>query len=74
MEPALAQFEQEYASQIKIVKMNVDEQSSADFETYGKYMDSRSIPYTVVLKGGKVTAKKVGAMSKVDMEDLIKKP
>ncbi len=67
MEGAFAQFEQAYRSKIKIVKLNVDNKSSADSQEYSKFMDSRYIPYTIVLKNGITQFKKVGAMSAAEL-------
>lgn len=63
MAPVLAQFEQAFSSTCKLVKIDLDQRDSQDMQTYGKFMDSQSIPYTVVLRGERVVFKKVGGLS-----------
>lgn len=63
MKPALAQFEGEFKGKVKVVRVNLENQASQEYRTYGKYFDVRSIPYTVLLDGsGKVLKKKTSAM------------
>ena len=57
--PILAEIAKEYGDKVKIMKLNVDENT----ETPAKY-SIRGIPSLVLFKGGNVEATKVGAMTK----------
>lgn len=57
--PVLEDVAAEYAGKVKVVKLNVDENT----ETAPKY-NVRGIPTLLIVKGGEVVATKVGAVSK----------
>lgn len=57
--PVLEDVAEEYAGKVKVVKLNVDENT----ETAPKF-NVRGIPTLLVVKGGEVVATKVGALSK----------
>ena len=61
--PIIDELAEEYEGKVKIVKMNVDENS----ETPGKF-SVMSIPTFIIFKGGEATATFVGAKSKEDMK------
>ena len=56
MKPELAQFGSTN-KKTKLVKINIDEKGTPEWKKYGKYLTSRSIPFTVILdrKGKKLT-------------------
>ncbi len=60
--PSVDALAQEKAQQIKVVKVNIDENPNAPSK-YGV----RSIPTMLIFKGGKVVAQTVGAMPKSDL-------
>lgn len=64
--PALEELSRELAGKLKIVKVNVDESPdlAADFQI-------RSIPTLLLVKGGKVEAQMVGAMSKTQLRSKL---
>lgn len=64
--PVLEQLASEMAPQIKIVKMNVDENP----DTPGSF-GVRSIPTLVLFKNGEAVSTKVGALPKSTLEQWI---
>jgi len=66
--PVLDQIAGEYSGQIKVGKINIDN-NSALAERHGIV----SIPTLIVYKDGELAAQKVGAASKYDIEALFKK-
>lgn len=60
--PILEQLAREYAGRIKVVKVNVDENPALAMQ-----FDAQSIPTLLVLKGGRVMDRIVGAMPKTDL-------
>lgn len=63
MIPIVDELAAEYEGKVKVVKMNVDENTEAP----GKY-SVMSIPTFIIFKGGEPAATFVGAKSKVDMK------
>lgn len=66
--PVVEELANEYTGQVKIVKMNVDENPS----TPGKY-GIRAIPTLILFKGGEVLDQVTGAVSKSSIKDMISK-
>jgi thioredoxin 1 len=66
--PALEELATQYKGQVKIAKVDVDENNEIA-QTYG----IRSIPTLLMFKGGKVVEQLVGAAPKAKLEDSIKK-
>ena len=66
--PALEELATQYKGQLKIAKVDVDE-NPAIAEQFG----IRSIPTLLMFKGGKVVEQLVGAAPKSKLEDSIKK-
>ena len=64
--PVLEDVAVEYAGRVKVVKINVDENT----ETAPKY-NVRGIPTLLVVKGGEVAATKVGAVSKSQLIEFV---
>lgn len=64
--PVVEELAQEYAGQVKILKMNVDENPS----TPGKY-GIRAIPTLILFKGGEVVEQLTGAVSKASLKQMI---
>jgi len=64
--PVLEDIAAEYEGKLKVVKLNVDENT----ETAPKY-NVRGIPTLLVVKGGEVVGTKVGAVSKTQLADFI---
>ncbi|MCY4044019.1 MAG: thioredoxin TrxA [Cellvibrionales bacterium] len=64
--PVLEQLSEEYGDNLKIVKVNVDENSA----TPGKF-DVRGIPTLILFKDGEAAAQKVGALSKTQLKEFI---
>ncbi|MBJ7555329.1 thioredoxin TrxA [Marinomonas spartinae] len=64
--PVLEDIAAEYEGKLKVVKLNVDENT----ETAPKY-NVRGIPTLLVVKGGEVVGTKVGAVSKTQLTDFI---
>lgn len=64
--PTVEAVAQEFAGRIKVVKVNVDENS----ETPAKY-GVRGIPNLILFNNGDVVASKVGALSKSDLVQFI---
>ncbi len=60
--PILEQLAAEYAGRIKVVKVNVDENPATQ-----QRFDAKSIPTLVVLRGGRVVDRIVGALPKTDL-------
>jgi thioredoxin 2 len=60
--PILEDLSRDYAGRLKVVKVNVDENPAL-----AARFDARSIPTLVVLKGGRVVDRIVGAMPKTDL-------
>jgi thioredoxin 1 len=68
MGPVIDELAQEFEGQIKIVKMNVDENSA----TPGKY-GIRAIPTLIMFKDGEVVDQSTGAVSKSSIKEMITK-
>jgi thioredoxin 1 len=66
--PSLEELATQYKGQVKIAKVDVDENN----EVAQKY-DIRSIPTLLLFKGGKVIEQIVGGVPKAKLEDSIKK-
>ncbi|GAA0836058.1 MULTISPECIES: thioredoxin TrxA [Marinomonas] len=64
--PVLEDVAAEFAGRVKVVKLNVDENT----ETAPKY-NVRGIPTLLVVKGGEVVATKVGAVSKSQLVEFV---
>ncbi|HEY6058926.1 MAG TPA: thioredoxin [Candidatus Limnocylindrales bacterium] len=60
--PILEQLAREFAGRLKVVKVNVDENP-----VLAAQFDARSIPTLVVLRGGRVVDRIVGALPKTDL-------
>ena len=68
MGPVIDELANEYAGQVKVAKMNVDENPA----TPGRY-GVRGIPTLILFKGGKVVDQVVGAVPKTQIKDLVEK-
>ena len=68
MGPVIDELSEEYDGQVKIVKMNVDENSA----TPGKY-GIRAIPTLILFKDGEVVDQSTGAVSKSSIKEMITK-
>ena len=68
MGPVIDELAEEYGAQVKIVKMNVDENSA----TPGKF-GIRAIPTIILFKGGEVLDQSTGAVSKSSIKEMISK-
>lgn len=66
--PIIAGLAEAYGGQIKVVKMNVEENHS----TPGKY-GVRAIPTILAFRGGQVVEQITGAKSKAAFEEMAKK-
>jgi len=66
--PSLEELATQYKGQLKIAKVDVDENQEIA-QTYG----IRSIPTLLMFKGGQVVEQLVGAAPKAKLEDSIKK-
>jgi thioredoxin 2 len=60
--PILAQLAADFPGRLKVIKVNVD-----DNPRLAQQFDARSIPTMVVLQGGRVVDRIVGAMQKPDL-------
>jgi thioredoxin 2 len=60
--PILEELARDFAGRLKVVKVNVDENPAL-----AQHFDARNIPTLVVLKGGRVVDRIVGAMPKPDL-------
>ncbi|MEO0635005.1 MAG: thioredoxin domain-containing protein, partial [Pseudomonadota bacterium] len=65
--PALEELSEEYAGQVKIVKVNVDED-----QTNAGQLGVRGIPALFLFKDGEVVSNKTGAAPKAALEGWIK--
>ncbi len=66
--PALEELATQYKGQLKIAKVDVDENQGI-----AQQFGIRSIPTLLMFKGGKVVEQLVGAAPKAKLEDAIKK-
>jgi thioredoxin 1 len=66
--PTVAEIAQDYASKLKVVKMNVDENVNAA----GNFR-IRSIPTLLIFKGGQVAEQITGAVPKETISDVVKR-
>lgn len=64
--PVVEELAQEYAGQINVLKMNVDENPN----TPGKY-GIRAIPTLILFKDGEVAEQVTGAVSKANLKQMI---
>ncbi|MFP4083964.1 MAG: thioredoxin [Desulfonatronovibrio sp.] len=64
--PVVEELAQEYAGQVKVLKMNVDENPN----TPGKY-GIRAIPTLILFKDGEVSEQITGAVSKANLKQMI---
>ncbi|WP_375260771.1 thioredoxin [Palleronia sp.] len=65
--PALEEISNEMAGQVKIVKVNVDENPNSPAQ-----MGVRGIPALFLFKNGEVVSNKIGAAPKASLESWIK--
>lgn len=79
MEPAMVQFESQYAKKVNLVMINVDDSKSPEMVKYGEFVKKAGgVPYTVWLDSkGKLMGEKIGGMDATELskmtEDYIKK-
>lgn len=66
MGPVIDELSEEFAGQVKICKMNVDDNPSSP----GKY-GIRAIPTLILFKGGEVVDQTTGAVSKSSIKEMI---
>lgn len=66
--PSLEELATQYKGQVKIAKVDVDEN-----QQIAQQFGIRSIPTLLVFKGGKVVEQLVGAVPKAKLEDSLKK-
>jgi thioredoxin 1 len=66
--PAIDELAEQYAGQVKVAKVNVDENPG----TPGKY-GVRGIPTLILFKDGQIVDQVVGAVPKNQLDGLIKK-
>jgi thioredoxin 1 len=66
MGPVIDEMAQEYAGQVKIAKMNVDE-NPASPSKYG----IRAIPTLILFKNGEVVEQITGAVSKSSIKEMV---
>ncbi|WP_045211109.1 thioredoxin [Desulfonatronovibrio magnus] len=64
--PVVEELAQEYTGQVKVLKMNVDENPN----TPGKF-GIRAIPTLILFKGGEVAEQVTGAVSKANLKQMI---
>lgn len=65
--PALEELSDQYAGQVKIVKVNVDENPNSPAQ-----MGVRGIPALFMFKDGEIVSNKIGAAPKAALESWIK--
>ena len=65
--PALEELSNEMAGQIKVVKVNVDENPNSPAQ-----MGVRGIPALFIFKGGEIVSNRAGAAPKAALESWIK--
>jgi thioredoxin 1 len=66
--PVVNEIAEQYEDQIKVVKVNVDENPSVDTQ-----YKLRSIPTLMIFKGGKSVNKVVGIVSKTELAKILEK-
>ncbi|MEI6832689.1 MAG: thioredoxin [bacterium] len=66
--PTLEQLAEEFKGKLTIAKMNVDENANTPSQ-----FGVRSIPYLVLVKGGKVVDSVVGVVPKAKLNEMISK-
>lgn len=66
--PTLEQIAEEYKGRLTVAKMNVDENANTPSQ-----FGVRSIPYIVLIKGGKVVDSVVGVVPKAKLLDMVNK-
>jgi thioredoxin 1 len=66
--PTLEQLAEEYKGRVTVAKMNVDENASTPSQ-----FGVRSIPFLVLVKGGKVIDSVVGIVAKQKLADMFNK-
>ncbi|MGV3621378.1 MAG: thioredoxin [Archangium sp.] len=66
--PSLEELATQYKGQVKIAKVDVDEN-----QAIARQFGIRSIPTLILFKGGKAVETLVGALPKAKLEDSIKK-
>ena len=66
MEPVFEELKKEYEGKIEFVEINVDEDPGKSSQ-----FGVMSIPTYVVIKDGKETGRKIGAMPKAELKKLL---
>ena len=64
--PLLVELSEEYAKKVKVVKLNVDENSNTAIQ-----YSVRSIPTLILFKDGQVQAQHIGAAAKGQLKQFI---
>lgn len=68
VEPVINEIAEQYEDQIKVIKVNVDENPGVDAQ-----YKLRSIPALIIFKGGKIVDKVVGMITKTELEKTLEK-
>lgn len=66
--PVLNEIAEQYEDQIKVIKVNVDENPGVDTQ-----YKLRSMPTLMIFKGGEIVDKVVGRVSKTELEKTLEK-
>jgi hypothetical protein len=73
MKPGLLKFEGDYRDRLAVVKVDVRNSSTAEFKEYRPLMDSKYVPYTILIdKDKKVLQKHTGALSAEEIATMVK--
>jgi len=73
MKPDLLQFEGEYRTKMNIVRVDVNNEDSAEYKAYNSLSKSEYVPHIILIDNNKTTLKQqTGAMSKEQLIDFVK--
>ncbi|MGV8118483.1 MAG: hypothetical protein AB2L14_01850 [Candidatus Xenobiia bacterium LiM19] len=73
MKPDLLQFEGEFRTKMNIVKVDVNNEDSAEYKGYSSLSTSEYVPHIILIDNSRKTLKQhTGAMSKEQLIDFVK--
>jgi len=73
MKPDLLQFEGDYKTKMNIVKVDVNDEDSAEYKKYNSLCKSEYVPHLIIIDNSNKTLKQhTGAMTKQELIDFVK--
>lgn len=73
MKPDLLQFEGEYRTKMNIIRVDVNNEDSAEYREYNSLCKSEYVPHIILIdKNRKTLKQQTGALTKQELIDFVK--